>query len=59
MGNENSKKGRKPEDDLFDAAFEMKMQAKSLEKEAAKVQAQEQRERTKVQNVSIHQCVEY
>lgn len=37
MGNEGSKGKRKPEDELFDAAFEMKMQAKSLEKEAAKI----------------------
>ena len=40
MGNEQGKGGKKrksAEDQLFDASFEMKMQAKQLEKEAAKV----------------------
>lgn len=40
MGNEQGggKKSKKQEDQLFDAALEMKMQAKQLEREAAKVQ---------------------
>jgi hypothetical protein len=42
MGNEQGKGGgkrsKKPEDQLFDAAFEMKQQAKMLEREANKVQ---------------------
>jgi hypothetical protein len=39
MGNEQGgKKKKNPADALFDASFEMKMHAKSLEKEAAKVQ---------------------
>ncbi len=33
MGNEAGK-GKKVEDQLFDAAFEMRMQAKQLEKES-------------------------
>ena len=39
MGNEKSKNQKKkdPLDDLYDASFEFKMQAKSLEKESAKV----------------------
>ena len=52
MGNEGSK-GKKPEDELFDAAFEMKMQAKQLEKEAAKISAQEGREKQKIAAVSL------
>ena len=51
MGNEQGKGGkgkRKAEDQLFDAAFEMKQQAKMLEREAAKVQQQEAKERQKV-----------
>eukprot|EP00350_Pseudokeronopsis_sp_OXSARD2_P005088 CAMPEP_0170542434 /NCGR_PEP_ID=MMETSP0211-20121228/1858_1 /TAXON_ID=311385 /ORGANISM="Pseudokeronopsis sp., Strain OXSARD2" /LENGTH=66 /DNA_ID=CAMNT_0010845491 /DNA_START=8 /DNA_END=208 /DNA_ORIENTATION=- len=46
MGNEKSKKSS--QDMLFDASFEMKQQAKMLEKEAAKIQANEKRERQKV-----------
>lgn len=39
MGNEQGgKKGKKSDDQLFDAAFEMRMHAKQLEKEASKVQ---------------------
>ena len=40
MGNENgSGKGKRKtaEDQLFDAAFEMRMQSKQLEKEAMKI----------------------
>ena len=55
MGNEQGggKKGKKKaEDQLFDAALEMKMQAKQLEREAAKVYQNEQKERKKVLDVS-------
>ena len=40
MGNEQGggKRKKDPADQLFDAAFEMKQQAKMLEREAAKVQ---------------------
>ncbi len=39
MGNEQGggKKSKKAEDQLFDAAFDIKQQAKQLEKEAARV----------------------
>ena len=36
MGNDGSKK-KDPGEQLFDAAFEMRMQAKQLEKEAQKI----------------------
>ncbi len=55
MGNEQGGgkgKKKKAEDQLFDAALEMKMQAKQLEREAAKVQATEQKERKKILEVS-------
>ena len=47
MGNDQGggKKKKNPGDELFDASFEMKQQAKMLEREAAKVQQQEQKER--------------
>ena len=39
MGNEQGKKKNKnPGEELFDASFEMKQQAKMLEREAMKVQ---------------------
>lgn len=53
MGNEQGGgKRKKPEDQLFDAAFEMKQQAKMLEREANKVQQQEAKEKAKVLTVS-------
>ena len=52
MGNEGGK-GKKAEDQLFDAAFEMRQQAKMLEKESQKVFQQEARDRAKVAQVSI------
>ena len=54
MGNEQGggKRKKKPEDQLFDAAFEMKHQAKMLEREAQKVQQNEAREKAKVVAVS-------
>ena len=54
MGNDQGggKKKKNPGDELFDASFEMKQQAKALEREAAKVQQQEQKERQKILNVS-------
>ena len=52
MGNEGGK-GKKTEDQLFDAAFEMRSQAKMLEKESQKVFQQEARERAKVAQVSL------
>ena len=62
MGNEQGgghKKGKKkPEDQLFDAAFEMKQQAKMLEREAAKVQQQEAKEKAKILTVRlIYLCI--
>ncbi|CDW81719.1 charged multivesicular body protein 1a [Stylonychia lemnae] len=50
MGNEGSKKGgrKRPEDQLFDAAFEMRQQARMLEREAQKVQQQEVKEKAKI-----------
>lgn len=57
MGNEQGggKKGKKKaEDQLFDAALEMKMQARSLEREAQKVQQTEAKERKKILEVSYH-----
>lgn len=39
MGNDQAKKGKKVEDQLFDAAFEMRMQAKQLENESKKIMA--------------------
>ena len=51
MGNEGGK-GKKAEDQLFDAAFEMRQQAKMLEKEAQRVFQQEQREKAKVAQVN-------
>ncbi len=47
MGNEGSKK-KNPMDQLFDASFEIKGQAKQLEKEAGKVRQQEAGERKKI-----------
>lgn len=41
MGNDQGKKGKKVEDQLFDAAFEMRMQAKQLEKESQRIMAKE------------------
>ena len=54
MGNDQAggKKKKNPGDELFDASFEMKQQAKTLEREAAKVQQQEQKERQKILAVS-------
>ena len=54
MGNDQGggKKKKNPGDELFDASFEMKQQAKMLEREAAKVQQQEQKERQKILTVS-------
>ena len=54
MGNDQGggKKKKNPGDELFDASFEMKQQAKTLEREAAKVQQQEQKERQKILSVS-------
>lgn len=55
MGNEEShgKRKKRPEDALFDAAFEMKSQAKQLEREAQKVQQKEAIERKKIVAVLI------
>ena len=53
MGNEGGKGKKKAEDQLFDAAFEMRQQAKMLEKESQKVFQQEQRERAKVAQVTF------
>ena len=52
MGNEGSKK-KDPMDQLFDASFEMRQQAKMLEKEAAKVRAGEKKEKLKIQAVKL------
>jgi hypothetical protein len=56
MGNEPGKggkrKGKKAEDQLFDAAFEMKHQAKMLDREAQKVQQNEAKEKAKAVAVS-------
>ncbi len=48
MGNEGGKGKKSNEDQLFDAAFEMRSQAKQLEKEAGRVFQQEQREKAKI-----------
>lgn len=60
MGNEQGGGGGKRkkqtvEDQLFDASFEMKQQAKMLEREAMKLQQNEQKEKAKIQAVSLHQ----
>jgi len=47
MGNEKSKGKKDPYAQLYDASFEMRMQAKSLEKEAQRARAKEQQERAK------------
>ena len=53
MGNEGSKK-KSSEDQLFEASFEMKQLSKQLEKEAAKIRANENRERQKIANVRFN-----
>ena len=58
MGNEGGK-GKKAEDQLFDAAFEMRQQAKMLEKESQKVFQQEARDRAKVAQVSITNFIDF
>ena len=58
MGNEGGK-GKKAEDQLFDAAFEMRQQAKMLEKESQKVFQQEARDRAKVAQVSINNFIDF
>ena len=58
MGNEGGK-GKKAEDQLFDAAFEMRQQAKMLEKESQKVFQQEARDRAKVAQVSLNNLIDF
>lgn len=53
MGNEGSKK-KKPEDQLFDAAFEMKQYAKQLEKEGQRILNKEKAEKDKIARVRNH-----
>eukprot|EP00347_Sterkiella_histriomuscorum_P018037 403347029 len=50
MGNEGSKgsRGKKVEDQLFDAAFEMRQQSKMLEKESQKIMQKEAQEKQKI-----------
>ena len=50
MGNEGSKK-KSSQEQLFDAAFEMRMYSKQLEKEGQRVMNQEKKERDKIANV--------
>ncbi len=47
MGNDNSKK-KSNNEQLFEASFEMKQQAKMLEREASKVMKNAEKERSKV-----------
>lgn len=55
MGNDQGgKKGKKAEDQLFDAAFEMRSQAKQLEREAAKVTQSENKEKAKILVVRVN-----